>query len=155
ASARLSAPVEVPGAAPLVVRLKAGAELSLFVVNGKTGSDVDGVVDAEASDAWVRYVCAADVRVDARSPVGPLTFAGRASGGATISDYRHHPPDTGLATAVARDLASPRVAFVRDHVLSLAARDALAFETHGELMASVDVDWSDIFTSETGTLTRL
>src|SRR5262249_4010099 len=45
--------------------------------------------------------------------------------------------------------------FVREHVLALSPKDALAFETHGELMASVDIDWSDIFTSEIAALTRI
>ena len=155
ASARLSAPVDIPGAAPLVIRFKAGSELSLSVVNGKIGSDVDAVLDSESTDAWIKYVCTADVQLDARAPAGPLTFAGRTSGGATVVDYRHHPADTGLASAVTSDLASPRVVFVRDHVLALSPKDALAFETHGELTASVDIEWSDIFTSEIGALARI
>ena len=155
ASARLSAPVDIPGAAPLVIRFKTGTELSLYVVNGKIGSDVDAVVDSDSTDAWVKYICTADVQLDARAPAGPLTFAGKASGGVSVVDYRHHPADTGLATAVASDLASPRVVFVREHVLALSPKDALEFETHGELTASVDIEWSDIFTSEIGTLTRI
>ena len=155
ASARLTAPVTIPGVPPLAVRFKAGAELSVFVLNGRTGPDADGVVAADSSDAWAEYVCAANVEVDARAPAGPLTFAGRVSAGVTVVDYRHHSANTGLATAVRSDLASQRVAFVREHVLSLAENDALAFETHGELTASVAVEWSDIFTSEIAGLARL
>jgi hypothetical protein len=155
ASARLSAPIEITGVPPLVVRFNAGAELSLFVLNGRTGSDVDDVVEASPGDAWVKYECDADVAVDARAPVGPATFAGRKSGGVTFADYRRHPPETGLATAVAGDLVNQRVPLVREHVLSMAAKDALAFETRGELTASVAVEWSDIFTSEIAALTRL
>jgi len=127
----------------------------LFVRNGKTASDLRDIVEAGPLDAWVEYVCAADVGADAKVPGGAATFAGRTTATVTLSDYRHHSSDTGLAAAVARDLSSHRVALVREHVLSLGPKDALAFETRGELTASVDVDWSDIFTSEIGLLTRL
>src|SRR5436190_7720349 len=155
ASARLTAPVEIPGAPPIVIRFKAGTELAWFVLNGKTASDVRAMVEAGPLDAWVEYVCTADVGLDARAPAGAATFAGRTTAAVTLADYRHHSSDTGLATAVERDLSSPRVALVREHVLGLAPKDALVFETRGELTASVDVDWSDIFTSEISMLTRL
>ena len=40
-------------------------------------------------------------------------------------------------------------------MLNLTAKDALAFETRGELSASVDVEWADIFTSEISGLAQL
>src|SRR5207245_11190850 len=113
------------------------------------------LLQTSASDAWLKYVCTADVALDARAPVGPVAFRGGASASATLAHYRHHTPDSGIATAIQRDLGTQRMAIVRDHVLSLAPKDALSFETRGELSALVDVDWSDIFTTEIGSLAQL
>src|SRR5439155_27292349 len=74
ASARLSAPVNVEGVAPLFLTFKAGAEFVVIALNGKNGAGADGIVAARqtqpshsfvpllqtsASDAWLKYVCTA------------------------------------------------------------------------------------------------
>src|SRR2546425_13333583 len=43
ASARLSAPMSVEGVAPFVLTFKAGAEVVVIALNGKSGADDDGI----------------------------------------------------------------------------------------------------------------
>src|SRR5262245_59588396 len=169
ASARLSRPIAIEGLGPLALTFNAGAELSVIALTDKTGSDDDGIVgktaaagdlstpllEAGSADAWLKYVCNAEVRADARFPLAPARFAGGVSASATLAEYRHHTADTGIATAVAADLAAPRVAAIREHIVGLPERDALIFGTRGELSAAVEVEWSDVLTSEIGSIARL
>ena len=171
ASATLKAPVSLPGLGPLALTFNAGTDFSALALNGNTGSDDDGIVgdgdtktpagslspllELEPGDAWLKDICTADVTADAGAGFGPVDVSANAGETLTLAHYRHHPADIGIAAAVAADLAIPRLAVVLEHVLALGPKDALSFETRGQLSASVEVQWSDVFTSEISALARL
>ncbi len=171
ASATLKAPIALSGLGPLALTVKAGTDFSVMAINGTAGADEDGVVgsgdqktpagsiapllEAGPGDAWLKYVCTAEASAEASAGAGPVDVSAAAEGSTTLAHYRHHTAETRLAAAVSSDLSVPRLAVVRDHVVGLEPNDAVSFETRGELSASVEVQWSDVFTSEIGSLARL
>jgi hypothetical protein len=171
ASAKVTMPVHLASSIPVEFTFEAGADFWVVALNGKCGPDAHGVVAATgantpdgaftpllrltSSDAWLKYVCDANVKASVGADVGAVRFTGGAGATVTLVDYRHHTSDSKLLSAATADLLGQRVAVIRDHVAGLTPGDAVAFETRGELTAAVDIEWCDVFTSEIGRLARL
>src|SRR5476649_2000654 len=100
---------------------------------------------------WSSDVCSSDLGAD----VAIVAFTGSAGEQIAMADYHRHALGDGLRTAMLGDLGTLRSAVVLNHVQNLPVGDALAFQTRGELTASLDMSWSDVFTSEISGLARL
>src|SRR5262245_22154805 len=171
ASGSIKTEAHIGGELPVGFTFHAGGAISIAALNGKSGLDEAGVVGVQnirtpagaftpplqfsATDGWLKYTADADVKADVSAATGMVAFTGGAGTRISMSDYhRHALGDDLLASAVA-DLKTLRSAAVLNHVQNLPAGDALTFETRGELTASLEIEWGDVFTSEIGSLARL
>ena len=168
--ALVKAPVSV-GAAELKFGVATGAELTLRAVNQSKSADPDGVIamaDAKTPSgdlapqvrltpehAWLKYLVAAHAEVTGAGDFGWFGFKAGASTDVSCADYRRHDKDAIAITAIIADIeAKPRFAVSLRDVAALGPGDAVALRVAGELTAHVTLTWSDVFTSQIGTLTR-
>src|SRR5262245_22015712 len=169
--ANVKAPISIADAAELKFGVAAGAEVTLRALNQSKSTDPDGVVataDAKTPSgdlapqvrftpehAWLKYMVGAHAEVTGAADFGWFGFKGGASADMSCADYRRHDKDAIAITAIAADIeATPRFAVSLDDVVALGAGDAVALRVAGELTAQVTLTWSDVFTSQIGTLTR-
>jgi len=148
-----------------------GGAFSVTALNGKSGLDDAGVIAVQdvttpagqfapplrfgATHGWLKYTADADVKADVAATAGIVAFTGGAGRQIVMSDYHRHALGDDLLTAVGTDLTMLRSAAVLNHLQNLPEGDALTFQTRGELTASLDIEWSDVFTSEISSLARL
>ena len=169
--ARVQAPFTLSAGADTTLVVQAGTELELRALNEANSRDPDRIVAPAAVKtqagelppqvmltddyAWLKY--RVDGRVSVKASANAAWFGIRAGASAALacSDYRRHPKDTFALAAVEHDvLAGPRFALSLEHVRRLGEGDAVAVQVSGELSAAVTLSWSDVFTSQLGTLTR-
>jgi len=171
ASGQIKTEAHLRGALPVAFTFRVGGELTVAALNGQSGRDEAGVVAAadaptpagtfapllrfDGTSGWLRYSANADAKADIGVDIAMAKFLGGAVATIATADYRRHPLGDGLLTIVAQDLARLRSALVADHVRNLPDGDALAFRTTGRLTSTLDIEWSDVFTSEIGALGRL
>jgi hypothetical protein len=171
ASGSIKSDAHIGGGLPVDFTFHAGGGLSVTALNGKSGLDEAGVVGVQnvktpageftpplqfsATHGWLKYTAAADVKADVAATTGMVAFTGGAGRQITMSDYHRHALGDDLLAAAATDLKTLRSAAVLNHVQSLPEGDALMFQTIGELSASLEIEWGDVFTSEIGSLARL
>ena len=171
ASGRVTAPAHVGGALPVEFTFHVGGDVSVQALNGTSGPDEAGVVAAEdaatpagrfapllrfdKANGWLKYVATAGVKADVGASGGMVSFVGGAGAQLATADYHRHALADGLRAIVPADLLGLRSAMVLAHVQNLPEGDALAFQTTGRLTVSLDIEWSDVFTSEIGRLARL
>ena len=160
ASASVKAPFSIAGAVSLEIGGDATERIDGF--NSSQQKDEDGVVGGpeasipfDAASAWLKYSVDGSARAVAKAGAGIVAVSASASETVTLCDYRRHAADEAVVAAVTGDVERPRVVFAIDHVRALGPGDALAVRVAGALTASVAVSWSDVLTSEIGTLTRL
>jgi hypothetical protein len=171
-NAKVTAPIHVAGQLPVEFSVDAGADFTVAAINGKNGSDEDGIIAAAApkddpmnlppmvvlggGQAWLKYRVEATVKADVSVTTGPVGFAGGAGAEAIFAHYRAHVASEKVAVSAAADIQhGPRFAVRLADVQALGVGDALLYRTAGTLTASVDLEWSDILTSEISALTRL
>ncbi len=171
ASGQVQTAAHLSTALPVEFTFHAGADLFVVALNGKSGDDESGVVGASAADTpagafepllrfgtnagWLKYVAKADVKADVGADNGTIAFVGSAGAQIAMADYHRHALADRLRAIVIADLAQLRSAMSPNHVGALPDGDALVFETDGQLTASIDIEWSDVFTSEISGLARL
>ena len=171
ASGQVKGTAPVGGAVPLDFTFQIGSACTVVALNGATGTDEMGVVagvDAktpagefapplgfDGTHGWLKYVATALARADVNASGGIASLAGRAGQQIETADYHRHALSEGLRHAIPADLGALRSALVLNHVQTLPEGDAVAFQTVGELSASLDIAWSDLFTSEINGLARL
>ena len=171
ATGQITTAAHLDGALPIAFTFEAGGDFSVIALNGKSGKDDAGVVAAadaktpagqftpplrfDGTHGWLKYIANADVTADAGADVAIVAFTGSAGEQIAMADYHRHALGDGLRTAMLGDLGTLRSAVVLNHVQNLPVGDALAFQTRGELTASLDMSWSDVFTSEISGVARL
>lgn len=107
-----------------------------------------------ADSAWLAYRASASVEANGGFKAAKFGFASEADAAASIlfHDYRRHNAEDLVGSAVARDLATPRVVISAADVRALSPGEALALEVSGKLSATVALKWSDAFTGNIGAL---
>lgn len=171
ASGSITSEAHLGGGLPVDFTFHAGGGLLVAALNGKSGLDEAGVVGVQtvktpageftpplqfdAAHGWLKYTAAADVKADVAATAGMVAFTGGAGQQIAMSDYHRHALGDDLLAAATTDLKTLRSAAVLNHVQNLPEGDALTFQTRGELTASLEIEWSDVFTSEIGSLARL
>ena len=171
ASGSIKSDAHIGGGLPVDFTFHAGGGLSVTALNGKSGLDEAGVVGVQnvktpageftpplqfsATHGWLKYTANADVKADVAATTGMVAFTGGAGRQIAMSDYHRHALGDDLLAAAATDLKTLRSAAVLNHVQNLPEGDALTFHTVGELTASIEIEWGDVFTSEIGSLARL
>ncbi|HUK36748.1 MAG TPA: hypothetical protein VLV86_22690 [Vicinamibacterales bacterium] len=173
ASGQIESDAHLTGSLPVDFTFHVGGDFSVQLLNGKNGSDDMGVVAAADADTdtpaghfaplfqfdkvngWLKYVASADVKADMTDTVSIVTFVGSAGARIAMADYHRHSLADGLRSVIPTDLLALRSAMVLSHVQNLRDGDALAFQTEGQLSTSLDIAWSDVFTSEISGLTSL
>lgn len=160
ASASVKTPISLSG--PVSLEIAADAAVRLDGFNSAQQADDDGVlggqnapVPFDVASTWLKYSVAGSARATVSVGAGMVAADGSASQKVTVCDYRRHQAADTVVAAVTADIEKPRVIFSIDDIKALGPGDALAFRVAGALNASVTVSWSDVFTSEIGSLARL
>jgi hypothetical protein len=169
----------LPGASPAAearAKLVLEGKAAVYLFNTPEDHDPDGILRApgghgsasenadddqppplltpSAGQAWLKYTTTARLR----STVGveALGFTFDLKGSVALADYRLHPGDAALATAVLDDLRQPaRFAFNLDDVRALRPGEALSLRLGGALELSLEVSASDALASGVGALAHL
>ena len=168
----------LPGASPAAearAKLVLEGKAAVYLFNTPEDHDPDGILRApgrngaaenaaddqppplltpSAGQAWLKYTTAARLR----STVGveALGFTFDLKGSVALADYRVHPGDAALATAVLDDLRQPaRFAFNLDDVRALRPGEALSLRLGGALELSLEVSASDALAAGVGALAHL
>lgn len=171
ASGQIKSAAHLGGGLPVDFTFHVGGAFSVTALNGKSGLDDGGVVGVQevktpagefrpplrfdATHGWLKYTADADVKADVAATAGIVAFTGGAGRQVVMSDYHRHALGDDALAAVGTDLKVLRSAAVLNHLQNLPEGDALAFQTRGELTASIEIEWSDVFTSEISSLARL
>ena len=168
--ANVKAPFSVNAGPEIAFVVQAGAELTMRAIN-KGNEDPDRIValketktpsgelppQMKLSDdhSWLKYRVEAQASASASVDAGWFAAGIGASGTVVTNDYRRHAHDTVVLSGVEVDVRNgPRFAVSLDDVINLGEGDAVSLHVGGELLARISVSWSDIFTSQLGTLTR-
>lgn len=146
--------------------------LTVTVLNDASDPDEDGILGVadcsgagdslppqlilDGDRAYVKYRAEAGLKASGGVAIASLLgFDAGADASAIFADYRAHARDAGARDAVLAALKQARFVTKVEHVLSLEEGDALAFRFGGTLNVAVTVSWSDVFTGQIGTLSKL
>jgi hypothetical protein len=152
--------------------LNARGLLTVTVLNDPADPDEDGILSATATvtpegelppqltidpaRAYVKFRAEAGLKASGAVPIVSLIgIDAGAEATAIFADYRVHPRVDETRSALLVDLASARFVTKQADVLALAPGEALAVRFAGSLDAAVTLSWSDIFTGQIGTFTKL
>lgn len=142
--------------------------LSAQILNGPEDEDQDGVAGIATDDGaaltppleltktgttWLKYRLEAGIKASGSGSASALAFEFEGEAQAVLLDYRAHARAEKVLQAALADLTEgPRVAFSLAHLLAQGKGDSLAVRLLGKLKASATLSWSDVFTSQLGSV---
>jgi len=121
----------------------------------KTGTEELGPQLTLGTQAWLKYQV--DAHLKASAGVDTSFLAADVEGGLriTLSDYHAHELTDNARQALRQDALHLRLATKASNLAELKVQDAMALQVRGFLNLSLEIKWSDVFTSNLSTLTRL
>ena len=138
--------------------LKADAVFDIAAFNDPGDQDPDGVVtDLVAypggqQRGWLRYRIAGSLTADSELKLNSAKVGIDASASIAFSDYRLHPLNRPAHEAVRNDLSSPRTILDKGSVENVGIDEALLMRVRGDLEASIELTWSDVWSKALGTI---
>jgi hypothetical protein len=136
-------------------------EASLFNAEGDQdpsemfGKKPDALIPFESSTAWLKYTAECNVKLKSGLDIRSVGFDMDVSAGLKSYTYRIHKAGDDLKESIKADLTSLRTIFSKDHVKNLVTNEGVGLEFGGNLMASVTLSWSDVWTTGLTSLSRL
>ncbi|TSC22961.1 hypothetical protein [Corallococcus sp. Z5C101001] len=143
-----------------------------FVEGYDAPADVDaaGVVGEAPSDptaqlapplvyggdaAWLKYAVETRVKADVGVPLPYVALSANGDVRVLLADYHRHPQRMNARAALKEDAPSLRLPLLTSSLDALGVGDAIAFQARGELSVTATLDWTDVYTSNLQTLTKL
>ena len=154
----------------LAFNLQAGASLTVHGFNSEDDKDDDGVFGKKGSggdetelqpvlfpgtSAYLKYRGEAEVKASAQYAGSFLAIDASGKKTVVLAQYRKHAPTENARDAFLADVKGLKSVRVKSTVGELTVGDAVALRLSGELRASLELDWTDVFTAGMGTLTRV
>ncbi|NOJ91738.1 hypothetical protein HMI51_02100 [Corallococcus coralloides] len=105
--------------------------------------------------AWLKYGVEARVKADVGFPLPYVALAANGDVRVLLADYHRHTQDTNARAALKKDAPELRLPLLTSSLDKLGVGDAIAFQARGELSVTATLDWTDVYTSNLQTLTKL
>ncbi|MFB1479254.1 hypothetical protein [Corallococcus sp. RDP092CA] len=105
--------------------------------------------------AWLKYGVEARVKAEVGFPLPYVALAANGDVRVLLADYHRHTQDTNARAALKEDAPNLRLPLLTSSLDKLGVGDAMAFQARGELSVTATLDWTDVYTSNLQTLTKL
>jgi hypothetical protein len=158
-----------PSVGEISFALGAGTSIEIYGFNAATDTDDDGVLASPGKKvgveelnpqftlgnrAWLKYKTNAHVKAGANVDLSFLATGVEGALTVGLLDYHSHGLTENIRQALRADATNLRAAVRAEDLNRLKLHDAMALQIRGNLKASVEVSWSDVFTTNLNQLTR-
>lgn len=138
------------------------SRLKVSLFNAETDADLDEVFGGEEAlipfsptNAWLKYEGDANIKLGSGGSIQSIGFDVDAKAGLKSFVYRIHAASEQVDKAVAADISPLKTIFSRDDIKGLKNNEAVGLQFSGALTTSLEVSWSDVWSTGFSTLTGL